>query len=302
MKREARVDERAHVDAALGEQRERGHEGAASRADEGDLVDDEAGDVERSSAAVGALEDDRAARPHGAARQLQPLGVARALDGHVRLTRGQAALGGGGDAAGGEQRELARVTADHRERASGERERLGHEVAQLPVAHHDDAVAGADPDLLPHLEGGGQGLGEDGDVVRDAIRHLVQVRHRQREALGEGAVAAADAEHGAPLAVGPAAGPARRAHAARRVDLTHHPAARPRLRARRRLDAAHELVARDPRERVVPPRELQVGVADPRHEDPHARLARGRLRPRQVVAQPDRLFLQPQPAHERRLC
>src|SRR5207245_2097967 len=108
---------------------------------------------------------------------------------------------------------------------------------------------------------------------------------------------AADAEHRASLAVRPAAGEAPRARAARRVDLAHHPPSHPRLGPCGRFDASHELVTRDARERVVAPHELEIRVADSRDQDAHARLARGRLGPREVVTEPDRLRLEPEPAH-----
>src|SRR5206468_5151195 len=122
--------------------------------------------------------------------------------------------------------------------------------------------AGTDRNLLPNLEGGRERLGEDSRLVGDAGGHLVQVRERQREALREGAVTAADAEHVAPLAVRPAAGEARRAPAAGHVDLAHYPPSHPFLGAHGGLDASHELVAGDARERVVAAHELEIGVAD----------------------------------------
>ena len=109
-----------------------------------------------------------------------------------------------------------------------------------PIAH-----------LLLHLERGGQRLREDGDLVGHAVGHRVQVRDRQRQELGEGAVAAADAEDGPRRAVRAPARPAGRARAAARVDLADHPAADPFRRGGRPIDLAHELVAGDARERVV---------------------------------------------------
>ena len=125
----------------------------------------------------------------------------------------------------------------------------------------------------------------------------MQVLGRQDEVVGERAVPAHDAEHRAPLAVRAPAREACAACAAHGVDLTDDPAADQRRRTL--LDDADELVARDPGERVIPLRELDIGVTDPGADHAHERLARGRRGDRNVVAQPQAAILQPEGSHAR---
>jgi hypothetical protein len=98
---------------------------------------------------------------------------------------------------------------------------LRHQAPELARPDHHDAVAGADPHLLPHFEGGRGRLGEDGRLVGQRIGHRVQVGRGKGEVLGEGTVPLRDAQDGPVLAVRRAAGPAGRAGAARGVDLAH---------------------------------------------------------------------------------
>ena len=154
-----------------------------------------------------------------------------------------------------------------------------------------------DPDLLLHLQGGRGRLREDRHLVGHGRRHLVQVRDRQDQVLRERAVAFDDPEHGAALAMRRPAGPAGRALAAGGVDLAHHPLADPALGARGRLDGPDELVARDPRVRVIAPHQLEVGVAHAGLEDAHQGFAGRRRGRRAVVPQTEPPVLEPQRAH-----
>ena len=157
------------------------------------------------------------------------------------------------------------------------------------------AVARPDRHLLLDLEGGGERLGEDGRVRRDGVRYQMQVLDREREILGEGAVPAHDAEHGAALAVRAPAGRTRGAGTTHRVDLPDDAAADERRRPP--LDDADELVARNAGEGVVAARQLDVRVADPGADHPNERLARGRLRDRNVVPEAQATVLEPESEH-----
>ena len=137
-----------------------------------------------------------------------------------------------GDPAGGEERERARAAAHHEQPAARHGQRLRDEVAELARADHDHPVAGRDRHLLLQLEGRGGGLGEDGHLVghrRPAPRAGSAIG--QPQVRREGPVPGHDAEHGAPLAVRAAAGPAGRARAAGGVDLADDAAADPLGRA-----------------------------------------------------------------------
>ena len=106
-----------------------------------------------------------------------------------------------------------------------------------------------------------------------------------------------DAEHRAPLAVRAPACQACAARAAHRVDLTDDATADQRRRPL--LDDADELVAQDSGERVVPARELDVGVANPRAQNADEGFARGGRGDRHVVPHAQAAILQPQCSHAR---
>src|SRR6185295_3522206 len=214
-------------------------------------------------------------------RHGDPFRIAGTLDGDVELPARHSVGSPRLDAPRGEQGQFGVVPPDHEQRAAGERERLRHELAELPVAHHEHAIAGVDPNLLLDLKRGGERLGEHGGVRGHGVRDRVQVLGRQDQAVGECAVPAHDAEHRAALAVGTPARETRAARPAHGVDLTDDAAADERRRTL--LDDADELVARDPGERVVPARELDIGVADSRAQYADERFARGRLGDRNVL-------------------
>src|SRR2546430_3575187 len=179
--------------------------------------------------------------------------------------------------------------------AAGERERLRHELTELSVTHHEHAVVGADRDLLLDLERGRERLGEHGGVRGHGVGDRVQVFGRQDEVLGERAVPAHDAEHRASRAMRAPAREARTAHAAHGVDLTDHAAADERRWTA--LDDADELVAGDAGVRVVPARELDIGVADSGAQHAYERFARGRLGDPNVVPHAQAAILQPESPH-----
>jgi hypothetical protein len=87
------------------------------------------------------------------------------------------------------------------------------------------------------------------------------------------------------------------AQAAHGVDLTDNAATDEPRRAL--LDDADELVARDPGERVVPARELDIGVADAGAEHTDERFARRRLGDRSVLPHVQAAILQPEGSHAR---
>src|SRR5205823_14043098 len=123
----------------------------------------------------------------------------------------------------------------------------------------------------------------------------MQVFGGQDEVVGERAVPAHDAEHRAALAVGAPARTTRAARAAYGVDLTDDASAHERRGSL--LDDADELVARDPGERVVPARQLEVGIADAGAEHTHECLARRRFGDRNVGPCAQAAILQPEGPH-----
>ena len=133
------------------------------------------------------------------------------------------------------------MPSDNQQGAAGEREGLRHELAELPVAHHEHTVAEADRDLLLDLERRGERLCEYGGIRGHGVRNRMQVLGRQDEVVSERAVPAHDAEDRAPLAVGAPARETGTACAAHGVDLPDDATADQRRRPL--LDDADALVA-----------------------------------------------------------
>src|SRR5262249_1780803 len=124
-----------------------------------------------------------------------------------------------GDEAGGaghsvEHAERVRIAANDDEPAAGAGNDLGDENAEGAGAEDGDVHPRLEADLARDLEGGGQRLNEDGLLVGERVGQDVAVAGGDYEALGEGAVAADDADDGAPAAVVGEAGAAHVALAA----------------------------------------------------------------------------------------
>ena len=192
----------------------------------------------------------------------------------------------------------------HAHARPGAVQHVGAQQSQTAVAGHQRPRARRHLDLVQHLQRGGQGLGEHGLLVGHRVGHRVQVGRRQREPLGEAAVAPEDAEHRAPgrvaRVVGAGArglvdGAVVRGALARwgHVDVAHHAASG---QAAVQRDA-HELVAGYAGEVHVAPGQGQVGGADPGQAHGHGDLAGERPGLGQVVAHPGPTALQHEPAH-----
>ena len=292
--REAAFDERNRVDVAALEQFERRVEWSAPRADHSELVDHERREVQRHLAAVGRLEHQGAAWPQRTARELEPRGRTGRLHHHVPAPRLDVVRCDGLDAARAQERSLVLVARDDSEVRAGEREYAGDELTQTACTDEQDAVLGADRNLLEDLDSRSERFDEDGGFVRHGVWDPVQVRDRERRVLGVHPVSSDDSEHGAPLAVGRSAAPTRLALAARSVDVAYYARADP-ARFGGSHDLADELVAEHAGERVVAAYELEVGPADAR--EPHAdeRLV-GRVRQR-YVADRKPAVLEPECSH-----
>ena len=133
-----------------------------------------------------------------------------------------------------------------------------------------------DPHLLDNATGGCQWLDEHRRLVVDRRGDRVQVARRQREELGERAVAPANADNGSNVAMPAAGGAAARALAAANGNLPRHAAPDPgRVFGRRVLDNADELMARHAGEPGVAAQQFQVGAADARRDDANQAFAGG---------------------------
>src|SRR5262249_44244010 len=106
--------------------------------------------------------------------------------------------------------------------------------------------------------------------VGNLRRHLAKVLLRQRQHFRVSPGMPEDSEHAPLRAVPPEPLPAHPAFPAGEVDLPDDALADP-PRTRRPLDDPDELVPRNPGEPVIPALQLQVGIADPRSDDPHQR-------------------------------
>ena len=185
------------------------------------------------------------------------------------------------------------MVARDRKTATGKGQGAGDELPELAVTDHQNPVLLSDPYLLPNLQGGCQGLGEDRGRGVQCVRDLVQVSRGEHEVLGEGAIAACDPENSAIAAVGPHAGPAAAAGSAGGVNLANHSF----TGERSGLYDPDELVAQYAAEGVVPSDQLDVGVADTGDENPDQTLSRCRFRARQIASQGELSLLEPQTDH-----
>jgi hypothetical protein len=210
----------------------------------------------------GALEHQGAARLGGGDGGAKSLGPARGLDDQGRRFRGPVTRQARLDAATCQDRELGRVSTHGQDPRAGILEHLGDEQAELAVAEHETSRARLERHLLEDLEGGGEGFGEDGALVRHVVGHLVEVAGGNPYPLREGAVRALDSHHAAGRAVPGKTSRARRAAAAREVDLADDAATAPAFGAV--LHDADELVPQHAAEAHVALHQLEVGVAHAR--------------------------------------
>ena len=118
-----------------------------------------------------------------------------------------------------------------------------------------------------NVQGGGDGLGEHRVLVGHRVRYVHEAAFRDRQALGERAVAAYDAKHRPRRAVMLVAAKTRRASAARRVDIGDDAASDPARRVRLQ-HFTDELVSEHAAKAHVAARELQIRVADARDAHP----------------------------------
>ncbi len=189
--RQPRLDQRRDDDRARRQRRQRRRERAAARADDRDLVDDDRRQVQRGVAGERALEDQRAARAQRGERRLQAFAAAGAVDDDVgaprrpadrpasrcRGRRGAPACAGAGRPPSGRSPVVASTCAIT--------------CPSLPSPNTTTRSRASIAHLRQDLERRGDRLGEHRDVVGHAVRHGVQVRDRQRQVVGERAVAVA---------------------------------------------------------------------------------------------------------------
>ena len=147
---------------------------------------------------------------------------------------------------------------------------LRREQAELAVAEHDAVAARLDAHLLEDLEGRGERLREDGDLVGHAGRHRVQVRDRHAHELGEGAVRAQDAHHVARRDSG-GRGRACTRRSGRSAKLISPTTRSPTSAAGPCATVPDELVAEHAAEAHVALHQLEVGVADTGERHAHER-------------------------------
>ena len=153
-----------------------------------------------------------------------------------------------------------RAAADDGELTAGQREGERDQRAEFARPDHHHPVGRADLDLLLDFQRGGQRFGKNGGLIGDGGGDRVEVFERQGEVLGERAVAALNAQHGAAQAVGVAPGAAFRARAAGRVDFAAHALAAPFVRPL--FHHPHELVAERAAKIPVALHQFEIGVAN----------------------------------------
>ena len=160
---------------------------------------------------------------------------------------------------------------------AGQAQHRSDQQSELAIAQHDDPIRG--PDVRP-----APGSRRRPPAARRKPRpHPGRDRARRKLAwgsssmIGQGAIAADDAQGGAVGAMGMPAGQAGRAGVAGGVDVAHHTAADP-GRIGRLDDLADEFVPQHAAKRHVAAHQLQIGVADAGQPHAHQRLTGRRRR------------------------
>lgn len=255
---EAAVDHGFDIELAVLQEFEGGGEAAAAGAEEGDFGDDDGGHVEGYLIMNGGLHDDGAAGAAHGDGGGEAFGGAGGVDDVVETGEGR--LGAGEGAAAFDDGEFFRVAPEVVDgEAMGEQD-LADEQAEFAVAEDGDLGAFRDAELLEDFAGGGDGFGEDGDVIGEGPGDFEEVFHREGEEFGEGAGMFDDAEYGAAGAVAAETAAAPGAAAAGEVDLTDDTFADP--LGGSLFHDADELVAGDAGEAVVAGEEFEIGITD----------------------------------------
>ena len=267
--RKTGVDEPFDRDVAGRERFERRCERATARPDQGQLVHDGETEIERRRALGRGLQHDRATRLHQLEDTGQHVGVTGRFDREIER---RSAFAVGLEQAlrerhvVGQQLRALGVTANHGHVDAVVVEHVCAEQAEAAVAGDQAPRARAQRYLFGNLEGRGQRFGERRGVGRHRVGDRMQVRVGQDDLVGEGTGVVEDAEHRPPRAVAAQALLARRALAARRVDLTDDPTA-----AMRAVQScADELVAGHAAKAHVAALQSEVGRADAGAHYPHA--------------------------------
>src|SRR5207248_9144498 len=122
---------------------------------------------------------------NGADRQLKPAFGTAHFDDDVKQPRLPLFQKNGLNTSALNDFELLLVLTERRHARSGEPQNLCVKVAELAVALNENFVAGTELHLLEDLESRGERFGENRFFVRDAIRHDVKIRNRNRSKLRE---------------------------------------------------------------------------------------------------------------------
>ena len=190
------------------------------------------------------------------------------------------------------QRELGGVLADQADPGAGPSRDPGAEEPELAVAQDRHPDVGPELQLLGDPERRRQRLDEDGLAILERVGDVVQVPFRDADDVGHRAVVPQDAQDRPVRAMPRPTRETGRAPVTGIVDLGGHAPARRRL--------TDELMSEHPPEPHVPPRQLEIGVADPHGPDVEHDLAVAGLGHDQVVPEPDRYAVAVHSAHRRR--
>lgn len=247
----------------------------AAGADHPQFVDDDPRQIETGWLGRGGFEDQHAARAQVFEDIGASLGPAGGVDGEIqRQTGGEG--GGGAQAQGLGNRQLARVPPDQQGIVSRGPQHLRAELAQPPIAEHRGPLARVRGQVAQDGKGCRGRLGEDRDLVEQVRGQGVQQGDGAEEILGEDAIPGVHAQDAALLAMGGQAGPAVGAGSAGGVDLSHHAAAHPIGMIRRRRYLGHIFMSQDAAKAgFVAGSHGQVGAADAGQPQAQQRLARG---------------------------
>jgi hypothetical protein len=178
------------------------------------------------------------------------------------------------------QREFILVLSVHNHLRQFRPQNARNQVRKLPIAQDSGSAEFLDIDLVENLASRGEWFDKNGLLIADRVGNHVQILQWQRQIFREGAVMRDDAQHGSARTVRLEPAPAKSAQRSipvsrtRHIDLAHDTSAKPAITFPRRNAAnlhnfADKFVPGSAAKSVIPAKNLNVGIANPRQPHPH---------------------------------
>ena len=183
---------------------------------------------------------------------------------------------------------------------------LSNELAETTGSQNQNAVCGADFDLLLDLKCGRQRFHKNSRIIGYRIRNRLEIFQRQAQVFGEGAVAVFDTQDGTIFTVRGLRCETIAACSAADIDFAHHPLSDTIRLVGCQDNFAHKFMSRYAAKWVISFYQFQIGSADAGLANLNPGFARNGLGLRHIFAKFQGLVFQPDSAHasilSNRLC